>query len=193
MELTIPRFEFRAFAPDFGESEQLIFQLGGDPYIRESSEIYIISGNTNINNTKIRNDLLDIKALIRIEQGLEQWTPVLKAEFPISRDKIINELLPAFCVDLPELSKETYSITEFIDEIVIPHHELWAVDVKKKRFGYIINSCMCEIAEVYIQEQFVKTVAVESALLEDIIKTKEMLKLDAYKNTNYLVAIKNRI
>jgi len=193
METTNPRFEFRAFARDFGETGHLFRQLGGDPFVRESDEIYIISENTNINNTKIRNDLLDIKTLIRIEKELEQWTPVIKAGFPIERDTIINDLFTAFCVDPPELSRTEYSLIEFIGEVIKPKPELTAVKVKKKRYGYIINKCICELAEVYINDEFIITAAVESTVVEDISKTREMLQLNNFKNTNYLVAIKNSI
>lgn len=52
---------------------------------RSSDEIYIISRKNDINNTKIRNGKMDIKTFVQSKDGLEQWNPLMKGEFPISR------------------------------------------------------------------------------------------------------------
>ena len=55
-----PRFEFRAFAQSFGIVEEKMRAISPVEQIRESLEIYIMSAGNNENNTKIRNDLMDI-------------------------------------------------------------------------------------------------------------------------------------
>ena len=189
METTDPRFEFRAFADDFGLSEQLLQKHASEPVIRESSEIYIVSSKTNTHNTKIRYDLLEIKRLLKTEKGLEQWSPVLKAPFPLSK-KIINELFFVFNTKPPQILKSEYSLPEFIEDIIQPHSDLYSVNVKKKRWGYMINNCISEFAEVQIYNKFIKTAAIESTEISDILETIKILQMDQYKNTNYLVAIK---
>ncbi|MDZ7414426.1 MAG: hypothetical protein ONB15_12955, partial [candidate division KSB1 bacterium] len=66
-----PRFEFRAFAQSFGLVEEKMRTLSRVEQIRESLEIYIVSAQNNDNNTKIRDQLMDIKVLVQKKQGLE--------------------------------------------------------------------------------------------------------------------------
>jgi exopolyphosphatase / guanosine-5'-triphosphate,3'-diphosphate pyrophosphatase len=51
---------------------------------QESDELYILSvarGDT----VKVRDGLMDVKRLERVnDDGLEQWTPIMKVEFPLS-------------------------------------------------------------------------------------------------------------
>ena len=50
--------------------------------VQNSEEIYLVSAATDA-NVKIRDQLLDIKRLERVdEHGLEQWRPELKAAVP---------------------------------------------------------------------------------------------------------------
>ena len=72
MNAIIPRFEFRAFAQNFGMVEEKIRRLGKFEKFRESSEIYILSAANNKYNTKIRNNLMDIKFFLKDEKGLQQ-------------------------------------------------------------------------------------------------------------------------
>ena len=64
-----PRFEFRTFAQDFGIVERRIRSLSNVEKIRESAEIYIMSRANNENNTKIRDELMDIKVFVQERQG----------------------------------------------------------------------------------------------------------------------------
>jgi len=188
-----PRYEFRAFTDDFGNTEKLMQDLSPVPLIRESKEIYIVSSKTNTHNTKIRYDLMDIKALIKTEKGLEQWKPVLKAEFPLDDQLILDRLFPAFNTPASEIVQQNYSLSEFITLIVNPHPDLRAVDVKKKRRGFMVNNCICEMADVWIDGKKIRTAAVESTVIQDVIDTLAILKLDSYPNTNYLRGIKQTI
>ena len=77
-----PRWEWRAFGQRFGNAEARLAKLapGG---VQESDEVYLLSGAGD--NVKVRDKLMDIKVLREVDgDGLEQWTPVMKAEFPLS-------------------------------------------------------------------------------------------------------------
>ena len=40
-------------------------------------------------NVKVRDELLDVKELEHVDaDGLEQWAPVLKAQFPVAADQV---------------------------------------------------------------------------------------------------------
>ena len=48
----------------------------------------------NLNNTKIRDGKMDVKSYVQTVDGLEQWDPKLKAEFPISKVQFRTRNLP---------------------------------------------------------------------------------------------------
>ncbi len=57
---------------------------------------------------------MDIKTYIQTVDGLEQWNPLMKGEFPIKKSILENDVFPAFKVEgLPVLEKDEYSYDEF--------------------------------------------------------------------------------
>ncbi|MCP5102854.1 MAG: hypothetical protein GY950_05730 [bacterium] len=188
-----PRFEFRSFAPDFGIVEEKMRRLSKCGKIRESAEIYIMSAGNNENNTKVRDDLMDIKVYVKSEKGLEQWNPRMKGSFPMAAAMIRDDVFPAFGVPVPEFKREQYTLAQFLEEIVQPHGDLTAVNVFKRRFAFTINDCIAELGEVYVNGASIKTVNVESVDVEAILKAMEMLSLQEHENINYLLAIKRII
>lgn len=159
---------------------------------RLSDEIYIISRNNDCNNTKIRNGKMDIKTLVRSVDGLEQWNPLLKAEFPLTAEKLETEVFPAFMVKTPALTLKSYTCEEFI-ALVKSHPDLAVVRVHKQRFGYMVNNTICEAGNVLINGARVETINSESTEIEDIKKTVKELGLEGVENINYLQAIKRVI
>ena len=78
-----PRFEFRTWAKNFGMVEEKIRKLSPCEMIREGAETYIVVDGNDENNTKIRDKLMDIKVFVTKKEGLEQWNPRMKGEFPM--------------------------------------------------------------------------------------------------------------
>ena len=188
-----PRYEFRAFAQNFGLVETKIRKLSRCSTIRESQEVYIVSAANNENNTKIRDIKMDIKVLVEKKQDLERWHPRLKSEFPLPTEIIQNEVFPAFAVKEPEFKRDAYTLDQYLNEIIIPHSDLSAVNVFKRRFTFTVNDCITEIAQLLINGAAIQTVAVESESIEAILAAKEILGLNEYENVNYLLAIKRII
>ena len=184
------RYEFRAFAQNFGLVEEKMRKLSKFEKFRESSEIYILSAANNEHNIKIRYDMLDIKVLVKEEQGLQQGYPRMKAEFPLKMAVIRDEVFPALKVAVPEFKRSEYSFNQYLEDIIQSHPDLSIAQVYKRRFGYTINSCISEIAELLINGAAIKTIAVESLDIRAILQTKEILGLQAYQNVNYLLATK---
>ncbi len=104
-EISKPRFEFRSFGQCFCEAHKRMARLSvpvpEKVWERSSDEIYIISRKNDINNTKIRNGKMDIKTYVQTVDGLEQWNPLMKGEFPISAKVLEEEVFPAFMVEMP--------------------------------------------------------------------------------------------
>lgn len=190
MNKIIPRYEFRTFAQNFGRVETRMRGFSKCEMIRESSEIYIVSAANNENNTKIRDRKMDIKELVEQKKGLERWNPRMKGEFPMKLEVIQNEVFPAFSVEEPEFKRAEYTLKQYLDEIIMPHPQLLAVQVFKRRFAFNINGCITEIAHLLINGAAIQTVAVELEDVDPILKALEMLGLSEYENVNYLLAIK---
>jgi hypothetical protein len=195
-EVSKPRFEFRTFGRDFDEAAYLMSRLSvpvpKKVWERYSEEIYILSKTNDVNNTKIRDGKMDIKTFVQEVDGLEQWNPLMKGEFPIKADVLKNEVFPAFKVDMPALKKDEYTLEEFL-QIIKDHPDLQAVNVEKERYGYMVNDTICEYAVVYINGASVVTVNSESTELDDIKKTIKDLEIEGVENINYLQAIKRVI
>ncbi len=195
-EISKPRFEFRTFGQDFSKAIERMARFSvpvpEKVWERHSDEIYIISRTNDINNTKIRDGKMDIKTFVQTIDGLEQWNPLMKGEFPISAAVLKNEVFPAFMVKMPQLKKDTYTYDEFID-MVNNHPDLQAVRVHKQRWGYMVNDTICEAGAVLINGAKVMTINSESTELEDIKKTIKDVGLEGVENINYLQAIKRVI
>ena len=195
-EISKPRFEFRTFGQDFADAEYRMSRLSGavpeKVWERTSNEIYIMSRTNDNNNTKIRDGKMDIKTFVTEEQGLEQWNPLMKAEFPIPAKTLINDVFPAFQVEMPALEKDKYTLDEFL-KMISDHPDLQAVKVNKQRFGYMVNDTICEVGNVLINGALVVTINSESTELEDILRTMEDVGLTGVENINYLQCIKRII
>ena len=188
-----PRFEFRTWAPNFGLVEQKMRRLSACSGIRESSEIYIVSSGNTENNTKVRDKLMDIKVFVTEREGLEQWNPRMKGEFPMKASALEADVLPAFGLDMPALERDEYTLEQYLEEVIRPNPALSAVRVFKRRFAFTINECIAEHGEIWINGSALQTVALESVDVPAILEGKKMLGLDEYENVNYLRAIKRVI
>jgi len=195
-EISKPRFEFRTFGQNFDESSKRMARLSvpipEKVWERESDEIYILSKTNDINNTKLRDGKMDIKTYVQTIDGLEQWNPLMKGEFPIKKEVLLKDVFPAFKVKMPELAKDIYTVEEFL-AIVDAHPDLQGVRVHKQRFGYMVNNTLCEVGNVLINGAKIVTINSESTELDDIKKTIVDCKLEGVENINYLQAIKRVI
>jgi hypothetical protein len=195
-EISKPRFEFRTFGQDFEASAKRMARLSvpipEKVWERESEEIYILSKTNDINNTKIRDGKMDIKTYVQTIDGLEQWNPLMKGEFPIAKEVLEKEVFPAFKVKMPSLTKDLYTFNEFM-AMIDKHPDLQGVRVHKQRFGYMVNNTLCEVGNVLINGAKVVTINSESTEVEDIKKTIADVGLEGVENINYLQAIKRVI
>jgi hypothetical protein len=195
-EISKPRFEFRTFGQNFENAAKRMARLSvpvpEKVWERNSEEIYIMSRTNDINNTKVRDGKMDIKTYVQTVDGLEQWNPLMKGEFPIAAEVLVKEVFPAFMVEMPSLSKDVYTYDEFM-EMINAHPDLQAVKVNKQRFGYMVNNTICETGYVLINGARLFTINSESTEVEDILKTMKDVGLEGVENINYLQAIKRVI
>lgn len=185
----IPRWEWRTFQIDLGKPE-LNIRSYPEGQTRESSEVYILS-EVSMDNTKIRDGLMDIKTLQQVnENRLELWLPIMKGQFPLPASEI-EKVFKCFRVSLPKKMKESYSYEEYLAELIKPSKLLKAVNVHKKRTGFTIDGTIVEVAEVTVDGKVIKTAAVEHADPDLVFATVQKLELNIFPNINYLRGLKN--
>ena len=138
VEIT-PRWEWRSFGRRFGEAETRLGALtpGG---VQESDEIYLLSGAGG--NVKVRDALMDIKVLRQVNaDGLEQWTPAMKAGFPLPAAEVAK-VFGALRLKVPSLSRASYTLDEIIKEFAALGCAIREVKVRKRRTRYTVGGYM---------------------------------------------------
>ena len=179
----VPRWEWRAFGEHFGAAEDRFAALEPER-VQESDEVYLLSRLVD-ENVKVRDDLLDVKELERVNRdGLEQWTPVLKASFPIPAAEL-EGVLARLRADTPAPTREEYTLDQLLDELVRPSDDLLAVRVHKRRQRYTIGGCMTELTSLRTDVGETRTVAVESEDAALVEATRRELGLEALPNVSF--------
>ncbi len=190
-----PRYEFRIWAASLDAVRERLDRLLRPQPAAQSRETYIVSDATDGANAKIRGGAIDIKALLRIEQNLEQWNPYLKAQFPIDAKLIAEKIFPALCVDPPDdlLASRRQPLTAeaFVDTVVKSHPRLAAVELGKIRRRYALGACAAEFVEVEIGGRVLHSVAVESANPRAVLDALGELAIGGYPNVSYVRQIKS--
>jgi len=181
VEIT-PRWEWRSFGRRFEEAESRLAALtpGG---VQESDEIYLLSGAGG--NVKVRDALMDIKVLRQVNaDGLEQWTPVMKAGFPLPATEAA-EVFRALRLPVPSLSRASYTLDEIIKEFAALGCAIREVKVHKRRTRYTVGGCMAELCDVVADGKSTHTIAIESEDAARVILAVKELGLGGYINTGY--------
>jgi exopolyphosphatase / guanosine-5'-triphosphate,3'-diphosphate pyrophosphatase len=176
------RWEWRSFGGRFGEAEgQLARFTPSDA--QESDEIYLLSPAGG--NVKIRDALMDIKVLREVNaEGLEQWTPVMKAGFPLPAAEALK-VLEALGLPIPTPMRASYTQDEFIAQFAAPGAAVRAVKVHKRRTRYTVGGCMAELSDVVVNGKPTRTIAVESQDAAGVMRAVRELGLGGYTNTSY--------
>jgi exopolyphosphatase/guanosine-5'-triphosphate,3'-diphosphate pyrophosphatase len=186
MATITPRWEWRTFGPRLGRAE-VVFAGLDQKDVQESDEIYLLTETGS--NVKIRNELLDIKALQKVNNaGLEQWMPVMKAGFPLPA-ATVGEVFKAMNVPAPPVNRGEYTLEQFLNELVKPHPAVTPVEVHKRRVRYTVGGCMAELSEVTAGGKKTKTIAVESEDAGAVVAAVRSLGLENYANTNYTLGL----
>jgi exopolyphosphatase / guanosine-5'-triphosphate,3'-diphosphate pyrophosphatase len=187
----IPRWEWRTFGQNFGEAERHFAALTPSD-VQESDELYFLSAAAD-ENVKVRDDLMDIKALQQVNaDGLEQWKPVMKGTFPLPVVEVVKVFF-ALKIDSPTVARQSYSLEQFTQELVEPSGEVRAVKVHKKRSRYTIDGCMAEMAEVTAEGETIRTVALELEDPAHVIATVRKIGLGGFENINYPRGLKQLV
>jgi exopolyphosphatase / guanosine-5'-triphosphate,3'-diphosphate pyrophosphatase len=176
----VPRWEWRAFGERFGAAEEKLAALTPDR-VKESNETYVLSLESDA-SVKVRDGSMDVKRLEQVDaDGLEQWRPVMKAEFPLAAADVFSLLAALGVADAP-LARETYTLDQLVDEVVEPNDVLRAVDVHKHREHYAPGGCMAELTDVRAGSRSTRTIAIESTDPALVVATRRDFGLESRPN-----------
>ena len=181
----VPRWEWRTFGDRFGQADAAFAALtpGG---VQESDELYLLSGAGD--NVKVRDDLMDIKVLKSIDgAGLERWTPVMKAGFPLPADDV-RRVFEALRLPSPTLARDAYPLDAFVDELARPAG-VRPVAVHKRRVRYTVGGCAAEVSEIRADGHPIRTIAIESPDADAVLAAVRSVGLGDYLNTSYPKAL----
>ena len=185
------RYEFRHFSDNLARFRDDFKKHSSDEIKRKSEEKYIVSPEINKYNFKFRFDKLDVKELLEVKGKLEQWYPVVKTGFPVDAQLLVEKICPLMHIHPKVIDKSLYTLDEFMDEVVSGQEHLFFADVTKRRFGYSINDCMAEYAEVTINGKDTQTVSIESTEPEKILETMKMFGMEGMENISYVKIVKD--
>ncbi|MEW5740670.1 MAG: Ppx/GppA family phosphatase [Myxococcota bacterium] len=178
----IPRWEWRWFGDRFGPAEAKLAALEAGK-VQESDELYLLSGAGD--NVKVRDALMDIKVLREVNaDGLEQWTPVMKAGFPLPAAEV-KKVFSSLKLTVPALERDAYTLEQFLEELAAPSGAIRAVKVHKRRVRYTLEGCMAELSEVVVNGKPTRTLAVEGEDAAAVVRAVCGLGLAGYVNTSY--------
>ena len=151
------RWEWRSFGADFGSAESRFSSLSPER-VEDSDEVYLLAVDSDA-SVKVRGGLMDVKHLLRVnEDGLEQWTPVLKAQFPLTAANV-RFLLATLRVAGPPPERIVHAAGELVE---LFGAGVLAVDVHKRRRRYTIGGCMAELTDLSADGRATRTIAIES-------------------------------
>jgi exopolyphosphatase / guanosine-5'-triphosphate,3'-diphosphate pyrophosphatase len=187
MATVVPRWEWRTFGTHFGIAESRFASLAPGA-VQESDELYFLGGLGA--NVKVRDGLMDIKVLREVSaEGLEQWEPVMKKPFPLAAAEATKVFL-SLGLAAPRLSREAYTLEQFIDEVVAPSGVLRPVKVHKRRVRYTVGGCISEFSDVRTEAKATRTIAIEAEDAAAVIAAVASVDLGGYQNTNYALGLR---
>ena len=182
MEAITPRWEWRTFGSSFGPAEDAFARMTPER-VQESDEIYVVAPDSD--TVKVRDALMDIKVLREVDaNGLEQWTPVMKAEFPVSAADV-GRVFEALRQPAPALERADYTLDQFLDELIAPADDVTAVRVHKRRVRYTIGGCTSEVTDVVADGHETRTIAIEAEDPAAVIAAVRGAGLGGHVNTPY--------
>jgi exopolyphosphatase/guanosine-5'-triphosphate,3'-diphosphate pyrophosphatase len=128
---------------------------------------------------------MDIKVLRQVNaDGLEQWTPVMKAGFPLPATEAAR-VFESLRLPAPSLARASYTLDEFIEAFAQQGGAIRMVQVHKRRVRYTVDGCTAEFSDVIANGKPTRTIAVESENAAGVIRAVRGLGLGGYTNTSY--------
>jgi exopolyphosphatase / guanosine-5'-triphosphate,3'-diphosphate pyrophosphatase len=186
------RWEWRTFDASLNAIEGRIAAALEQVAPHTSAEIYLLRlGGPQ--NTKIRDGILDVKRLQQVDvNGLELWEPVLKAKFPLSQNDVATAFLE-WQLSLPGLGRNTYTIDQFTNQLIVAQPHLRVAPVTKSRRRFTFAACMAEFVRLSVDSLYLESFSLEHEQTGPIVAALNDLGLVNVSNINYPLALKRAL
>jgi hypothetical protein len=189
MEWYTPRYEFRWFGMETSDVAARMAQEGGDPQIKEYRAVYLLSQRGNRIDCRMDAYEIEIRELVNVDDGLEQWKPKVRETFPIPRTSLEDEILPLMGIQM-SLRQEEYDMEEVVDKIVPNSPDLIAVHIHGRRSIWTIGDCVAEHSGLLVNGAFIRSLALWGPDRQLILDLHTRLGLQGFENVSYLGALK---
>ena len=186
MNVVEPKWEWRAFGHRFAEVEALVAAAATGPTVNRDT--YIVCNGSDV-DTKIREAQVDVKVRLQVAQGLELWSPALRAPFPIGAG-VIRRLFAEWGLLSPALARDVYTQRELLSEVIALTPQCHIIDVEKQRRGTDLLGCLVEAATLKVGDRQLSSVAVESVNPNHVRDALSALALADHENLSYVTALK---
>ena len=184
-----PRWEYRVWGEDLSDLRAEVVALNESLGLRVSRETYLVGSPDT--NAKIRDEILDVKRLIKTEHDFELWTPTLKEPFPLTATTV-NEVLAMVLQSDPPKPE----VLSFNSSGLLAHARGGGVivaEVTKRRETYRQGDCLLEFVDATINGFTRHTVAIESEELSTAFELAARLGISTFPNQSYPAAIRRTL
>jgi hypothetical protein len=178
-----PRFEYRIWGQTFPA-------LPSPDHEPASREIYLLPADGAGINVKFRRDALEIKRLLSLRDGLQEWLPALRCPLPLPASAIEQYLCPALRVIPPRLTRESYPLELFLDEVAGELVGVRVVPLDKRRRGFELAGSRAERTRVTVGALSLESAAVEAERFEAAAAAVDRLDLRDAPNVDYVSALR---
>jgi exopolyphosphatase/guanosine-5'-triphosphate,3'-diphosphate pyrophosphatase len=183
-----PRWEWRTFGDDLGAADDVLARSVPER-TEHSDERYLVPARGEA-SVKVRDDLLDVKALLEVdEHGLQLWAPNLKAELPLSAHDL-EVLLGALDVDPPSPVPASTTLDELLADVLGERPDVAVLEVRKERTHHLVDGCMVESSQLTADGSTTRTISVESPDPAEVVATVAALGLAGRRNVSVVAHLK---
>ncbi len=184
------RYEYRAFAKNFGLVEDRLRGRAQPVRIQESNDTYLVPFSASAHSPKIRGQKLDVKTLLTVKTSLEQWTPSFKTDLPIKDQSLAERAFDLLGAPYPGLDSADALVdmneTQLVESVGRRAPELGVALVFKRRQLFTVGHCSAELVELSVNGAWLMSVCVESVVPEAVHSLCNDLGLNQYPNHSYL-------
>ncbi|MGC9513872.1 MAG: hypothetical protein ACP5D8_09620 [Fidelibacterota bacterium] len=182
------RWEWRVFDKDLSSLEKPP-AFHEPESVQKSTDMYFVS-RASEDNIKIRHHTLDIKRLLQTNKhGFEQWTPILKEVFPISKETT-DAVWKGLSVSFEAPATFPLSLNHFLNTLKKDAH-IASITVEKERNRYTIDGCMGEYSQIWVNGSRYETIALENPDDNHLYLTLQSLGWESRSNMNYIYFLKS--
>ncbi|MGH8949207.1 MAG: Ppx/GppA family phosphatase, partial [Acidimicrobiia bacterium] len=89
----------------------------------------------------------------------------------------------------PPLNRDSYTLDQFLDEVLSSHPQVSAVPIHKRRVRYTLHGCMAEVTNLVVDGVPMRTIAIESENPDEVISAVNAAGMQTLVNHNFVRAM----